>query len=71
MYRFDLSRAEYEHLQFHLTDDEQAVLNLRRKGKSRVEIAFALQISESSVKRRITSIQEKLNSMKVETDKSE
>lgn len=43
-----------------LTEDEEKVLMMRRRGKSIVQVAMALSMSESSVHRRERSIQQKL-----------
>lgn len=45
----------------NFTPDEMAVFNLRVKDQSRVEIAMALQMSESSVDRRIRNIKRKIH----------
>lgn len=45
----------------NFTPDEMAIFNLRVKDHSRVEIAMALQMSESSVDRRIRNIKRKIH----------
>lgn len=44
----------------NFTDDERAVFDLRVRGKSIVEIQFALSMSESTVTRRIRAIKKKI-----------
>lgn len=44
----------------NFTPDELAVFNMRVKASSRVEIALALNMSESSVDRRIKGIKRKI-----------
>lgn len=43
-----------------LTEEEEQVLIMRRRGKSVVQVAMTLNMSESSVHRRERSIQHKL-----------
>lgn len=43
-----------------LTEEEEQVLIMRRRGKSVVQVAMQLNMSESSVHRRERSIQSKL-----------
>ena len=45
----------------NFTPDERAVFDLRVKDKSRVEIAIALKMSESTVDRRIRGIKKKIH----------
>lgn len=45
----------------NFTDDERAVFDLRVKNKSRVEIARKLNMSESTVDRRIRGIKKKIH----------
>ena len=63
MYRFDLS---HEALQRYtercaFTDEEEQILIMRRKGKSIIAISMALNLSESTVLRRIHSIRHKMD----------
>lgn len=43
-----------------LTEEEEQVLIMRRRGKSVVQVAYSLNMSESSVHRRERSIKSKL-----------
>lgn len=43
-----------------LTDEERAVLDYRRRGKTNAEIAAELNCSERTVKRRVRAILDKL-----------
>lgn len=45
----------------NFTPDELAVFNLRVKDYSRIEIAMALKMSESTVDRRIRGIKKKIH----------
>lgn len=45
----------------NFTPDELAVFNLRVKDHSRIEIAMALKMSESTVDRRIRGIKKKIH----------
>ena len=60
--KFDFSHAEYTHFLevCPFSDEEKAVLDLRRRGKSDIEICFALNVSLSTVARRIRSITRKI-----------
>ena len=60
--KFDFTRTEYEYFlaECPFTDEEKQVFDLRRKGKSIIEISFALNMSESTVSRRIRSITKKV-----------
>lgn len=44
----------------NFTDEERAVFDLRVKGKSGIEIQFALNISDSTVTRRLRNIKRKI-----------
>ena len=44
----------------NFTEDELAVFNLKVKNKSLIEISLALNMSESTVSRKITSIKRKV-----------
>ena len=60
--KFDFSNAEYTHFLevCPFSDEEKAVLDLRRRGKSDVEIGIALNISSATVSRRIKSVCRKI-----------
>ena len=62
MQKFDFSYSEYQKFiqQCPFTDEELKVLELRRKGKSVIEICFALNMAERTVTRRIKSISRKI-----------
>lgn len=45
----------------NFTDEEQAVFNLRTRGKSVVEISMVCAMSEGTVKRRLAGIQRKVS----------
>ena len=62
MNKFDFTRTEYEYFihECPFTDDEKEVFDLRRKGKSIVAISLELNMSESTVSRRIKSITKKV-----------
>lgn len=57
---FRMSRSDYDDLCFDLTDDEHAVLDLRRRGWRNADIAAELNCSERTVKRRVHSIKNKI-----------
>lgn len=44
----------------NFTDEERAVFDLRVKGKSIIEIQFALAMAEPTVNRRLCSIKKKM-----------
>ena len=60
--KFDFTRTEYEYFlaECPFTEEEKQVFDLRRKGKSIVQISFELNVSESTVSRRIKSITKKV-----------
>ena len=60
--KFDFTRTEYEYFlsECPFTDEEKQVFDLRRKGKSITSISFELNMSESTVSRRIKSITNKV-----------
>lgn len=62
MQKFDFSYQEYQKFIeiCPFTDEELQILNLRRRGKSVIEIAFALSMSDRTVSRRIKSISRKI-----------
>lgn len=55
-----LDSATYEKLCFLLTDEEKAVLDLKRRGFGNAEIAAELNLSERTVNRRVKAIVGKL-----------
>lgn len=57
---FCMSRAEYNELVFSLTDEEKAVLDLRRRGRRNAEIAAELHCCERTVNRVVRSIRGKM-----------
>lgn len=57
---FRMSRSDYDDLCFDLTDDEHAVLDLRRRGMHNADIAAELYCSERTVNRRVRAIKSKL-----------
>lgn len=59
-YLFCLDSATYEKLSFLLTDEEKAVLDLKRRGFGNAEIAAELNLSERTVNRRVKAIVGKL-----------
>lgn len=58
---FCMGRGEYDSLCFLLTDDEHAVLDMRRRGRRNAEIAAELNCSERTVKRYARSIYDKMH----------
>ena len=57
---FTEPECEYFRRMCNFTDDERAVFDLRVRDKSLVEIQFALNMSEATVKRRIRNIKFKI-----------
>lgn len=55
-----MSRSDYDDLCFDLTDDEHAVLDLRRRGLHNADIAAELYCSERTVNRRVRAIKNKI-----------
>jgi DNA-binding NarL/FixJ family response regulator len=62
MYKFDFSFEEYQDFleRCPFSDDELAIIEMRRKEKSVVEMSMELSISERTVARRIESINKKI-----------
>jgi DNA-binding NarL/FixJ family response regulator len=62
MNKFDFSYDNYQYFleRCPFSDDELAIIEMRRKGKSIVEMRMELSISESTVSRRIESITKKI-----------
>lgn len=58
---FTEPECEYFRLMCNFTTDERRVFDLRVKDKSRIEIAMALCMSESTVDRRIKNIKRKIH----------
>lgn len=65
-HKFDFSSEEYQkYLRLcPFSDEELKILDLRRRGKSVIEIHFMLNLSESTVLRRMDSIVSKINKEK-------
>ena len=63
MERFDFSHAEYEHFKSvcDFSDDELVILEMRRRGKSIIEMKFRLNMSERSIHRYLNSIKRKIS----------
>ena len=55
--------AMYQKICFLLTDDERAVLDLRRRGFGNAEIAAELNCSERTVNRLVRAIVDKINGL--------
>lgn len=62
MERFDFSSAEYTRFLTvcPFTEEETKILEMRRRGKSVVEIGLKLTMSDRTVSRRIKSISRKI-----------
>lgn len=62
LYKFDFSSAEYNRFLkvCPFTDDEIKIIDMRRHGKSNVQIAMALNIAERTVSKYIKSIANKI-----------
>ena len=60
--RFDFSHSEYTKLVeiCPFSEEELQILDMRRRGKSDIEICFKLNLSERTLTRRIESIAEKI-----------
>lgn len=59
----ELTEPECERFRAYcnFTDEERAVFDLRVKGKSIIEICFALAMSERTVNRRLKNIKNKID----------
>ena len=55
--------ATYQKICFLLTDDERAVLDLRRRGFGNAEIAAELNCSERTVNRLVRAIVDKIDGL--------
>lgn len=62
MERFDFSYEEYQKFiaQCPFTDEELKILEMRRKGKSIIQVSMELNLSDRTVERRIKSICRKI-----------
>ena len=62
MKRFDFSYEEYQKfiVQCPFTDEELKILEMRRKGKSIIQVSMELNLSDRTVERRIKSICKKI-----------
>ena len=60
--RFDFTKTEYEYLkeELMLNDEYAAILELKIKGCSIVEISMELNISTATVSRRLKEIRKKI-----------
>lgn len=58
---FCMSRRDYDDLCFDLTDDEHAVLDLRRRGWRNADIAAEMHCSERTIKRYAKSVHDKMH----------
>lgn len=60
--KLDFNKAEYEYFieNCNFTDRQKEILDLRRKGKSIVEITFIVHLSESTVFRELKRIKKKI-----------
>ena len=61
--KFDFSNAEYQRFisVCPFSDEELKILDMRRKGKSIIQISLELSMSDRTVSRRIDSIVKKIN----------
>jgi DNA-binding NarL/FixJ family response regulator len=62
VYHFDFSYEEYQNFieKCPFSDEEIQILELRRKGKSMIEISMRLHICERTLYRRVNSIIRKI-----------
>ena len=60
--RLDFNKKEYEYFieNCNFTDRQKEILDLRRKGKSIVEISLKIQVSTRTVDREIRKIKNKI-----------
>lgn len=63
MNKFEFSNAEYQHFIAicPFSDEELKILDMRRRGKSIIQISLELAMSDRTVSRRIKSIAKKIN----------
>ena len=57
---FTEPECEYFRKVCNFTDEERAVFDLRVKGKTIIEICFALSLSERTIDRRLSNIKRKI-----------
>ena len=62
MYKFDFTKKEYDFFvdNCFFSEKEETIFYMRQKGKSIIEISIKLNVSESTVKRRIKNIHKKI-----------
>ena len=60
--KLDFNKSEYEYFieNCNFTDREKEILDLRRKGKSIIEITFITNLSEATVYRELKRIKRKI-----------
>ena len=60
--KLDFNKAEYEYFieNCNFTDRQLEILDLRRKGKSIIEISLEINLSESTINREIKTIKRKI-----------
>ena len=60
--RLDFNKSEYEYFieNCGFTDRQKEILNLRRRGKSIIEISFEIHLSERTINREIKRIKSKI-----------
>lgn len=60
--RFDFNKRDFDRYIFNcaFSEDEEKIFSMRRRNVSIVAIALAMKMSESAVKRRLTSIHKKI-----------
>lgn len=60
---FDFSYNEYQRFieRCPFTDEEIEILNMKRRGKSNIQISMQLHICERTVSRRLKSIKRKIS----------
>jgi DNA-binding NarL/FixJ family response regulator len=60
--RLDFNKSEYEYFieNCNFTDRQLEILNLRRRGKTIIEISFTTHLSERTINREIKRIKNKI-----------
>jgi len=60
--KLDFNKSEYEYFleNCNFTDRQKEILDLRRSGKSIIEITFITNLSESTINREIKAIKRKI-----------
>ena len=60
--KLDFSKSEYEYFieNCNFTDRQKKILDMRRKGKSIIEISMTLYLSERTINREIKHIKRKI-----------